>query len=126
MFISGSREHQFPTEARLVIYRSWFKHTQPIFGYQGEAITDFKTTIQQLRTQLSDSQQNAKQLSTELSSSRQVIRAHQQKHECETLYANGHVVDAANSLLDITRSINDDVKSDAIIMDWLSGEFCCH
>ena len=89
-----------------------------MFGYQVEIK---ETTIQQLRTQLSDSQQNAKQLRTELSSSRQVIRVHHQKHECEILYSDGHVVDAAETLLDITRSITDDVRSDAIIVDWLSG-----
>ena len=35
-------------------------------------------------------------------------------------------MDAANSLLDITKSITDDVKSDAIIMYWLSGGFRRH
>ena len=86
---------------------------------------NLETTVQQLHIQLSNSQQNAnritQQFSTELANSKQVICAHRQKHECEILYADGRVIDAANSLLDITKSVNDDVKSDVIIMDWLSG-----
>ena len=106
-----------------MICRTWFNHSQSVFGRQGKEIAHLETTIQQLHTQLSDSQQNAK---IELASSQLVVHAHRRKHECETLYANGHVIDAAKSLLDITKSITDDVKSDVIIMDWLSGRFRRH
>ena len=103
-----------------VLCRPWFKPFESVSGRQVEEITRLETTIQLLRIQLSDSQQNAK---TELASSQLVVRVHRQKHECETLYADGHVIDAAKSLLDVTKSVTDDVKSDAIIMDWLSGGF---
>lgn len=82
--------------------------------------------MQQLRTELSNSQQNAKKSSIELANSKLVIHTYRQKHECEALYADGHVIDAAMSLSDITRSINDYVKSDVIIIDWLSGGFHRH
>ena len=93
------------------------------FPYQVKEIANFETSIQQLRTQLSNFQQIAERFSTELASSQLVIRAHRLKHKCETLYADGHVIHAANTLLDITNFINDDIKSDMIIMDWLSGRF---
>ena len=89
-------------------------------------VNNLETTIQQLRIQLSDSEQIAKQFSSELANSQLAIHAHRQKHQCEMLYADGRVVDAARSLLSITRSINDDVKSDVIIMDWLFGMFGRH
>lgn len=51
----------------------------------------------------------------------EALRVYQHKHRCETLLADGHAIDAAKSLLEITRSVsNDSVKSD--IIDWLSGE----
>ena len=54
-----------------------------------------------------------------------MLRAHRKKHECETLYADGHVIDVTKSLLDITRFVND-VESDAILVNWLPGEFHRH
>ena len=88
---------------------------------------DLENTVKELRILLSDSRQSAskvtQQFGTKLANCQQVIRAYRQKHECEILYANGHVINAAKSLVDIIKSINDDVKSDVIIMDWLSGEF---
>ena len=51
---------------------------------------------------------------------------HRQKRQCETLYADGHVIDAAQLLLRIVRTATDDVKADATIMDWISGEFRLH
>ena len=51
---------------------------------------------------------------------------HRQKRQCETLYADGHVIDAAQLLLRIVRTATDGVKADATIMDWISGEFRLH
>lgn len=76
---------------------------------------DLEKTVQELRTQLTHSQQRADGFA-------KILDAHRQKHACETLYADGHVMDAAKSLVDITKSIDDDVKTDTIIMDWLPGK----
>lgn len=57
----------------------------------------------------------------------QILYPHEQKHRCEaTVYAEGHIIDAAVSLLEVASTINEDVKVDKIIMDWLSGEYPCH
>ena len=63
------------------------------------------------------------ELRTELDSHRKI---HQQKYQCEILYADGHVRDAAQLLLEIVRTAADDIKADPTIMDWISGEFRLH
>lgn len=80
-----------------------------------ERIANLENTVQVLRTELADSQQKTDRLT-------KVLFAHQQKHQCESLYADGHVMDAAQVLLEIARTAGDEVKADEIIMEWLSGE----
>ena len=83
----------------------------PLFGFPcslDETIAVLEKTVLELRTELADSQH----------------KIHRQKHQCEALYADGHVIDAAQLLLKIVRTTADDVKVDATIMDWISGEFC--
>ena len=48
---------------------------------------------------------------------------HRQKYTCESLYADGRVTDASQSLLEIMRTATDDVKADTTVMDWISGGF---
>ena len=50
---------------------------------------------------------------------------HEQKHQCESLYAQGHIGDATECLLKIMNTIDDDVRENKLLMDWLSGEFWC-
>ena len=77
---------------------------------------DSEQTIKELRTECAESQQRIDSLT-------RVLQAHHRKHQCEILFSDGQVFDAAKSLLEITRSVSDDaVKADMIIMDWLSGE----
>ena len=75
-----------------------------------ETIAALEKTVLKLRTELDDFQH----------------KIHRQKHQCETLYADGHVIDATQLLLRIVRTANDDAEADATIMDWISGEFCLH
>ena len=42
---------------------------------------------------------------------------------CESLYADGRVAGASQSLLEIIRTATDDVKADTTVMDWISGEY---
>ena len=72
--------------------------------------------VQQIRIEIADSQHKIDSLTGLLS-------AHRQKHQCETLYADGRIIDAAQVLLEIERTTGDDVKADTLIMDWLSGRF---
>ena len=84
-----------------------------------EIIENLEKTVRDLCTKLATSEKKVDNLN-------EILCAHQQKHECETLYANGHVLDAAQCLLDIKNTASDDVKADKIIMNWLSGEFRHH
>ena len=52
-----------------------------------------------------------------------IIRVHEQKHQCETLYAEGHIIGAAVSLLQIKNTASAAVRGYAFITDWISGEF---
>lgn len=70
---------------------------------------------EELRVQLAESQHKADS----------VICAHEQKHQCESLYAQGRIYDAAQSLLEIQNTINESVRTNKFVVDWLSGEFRC-
>ena len=39
------------------------------------------------------------------------------------MYAQGRIYDAAQSLLEITNTVNEDMRGDKLIFDWLPGEF---
>ena len=51
-----------------------------------------------------------------------INHAHEQKHRCESLYAQGRIYDAAESLLEIANDMNEDIR-DKLIFDWFAGEF---
>ena len=85
----------------------------PFFGCphpSDETIAVLKETVLELCTKLDDSQH----------------KIYMQKYQCETLYADGHVIDAAQLVLEIVRTATDAVKDDTTIMDWISGEFRLH
>ena len=44
-------------------------------------------------------------------------------HQCESLYAQGRIYDVAVSLLEMAINVNEDVRTDKLILDWLPGEF---
>ena len=75
-------------------------------------VTHLEPTVQQLHTQ-----------NTNLA---QLLHAHEQKHQCEVLYADGRIVDAAISLLEITNTMSEQVKTNKLIMDWLASTFVRH
>ena len=52
-----------------------------------------------------------------------INRAHEQMHQCESLYTQGRIYDAAESLREIADTVNEDVKGDKFILDWLTSEF---
>ena len=39
------------------------------------------------------------------------------------MYAQGRIYDAAESLLEIANTVNEDIRGDKLIFDWLAGEF---
>lgn len=73
-------------------------------------------TVQTLCSKLAGSEQ-------EVDSLTKILSAHRQKHRSEIMYSKGNIVGAAQILLEIMSSVTDDMKSDTIIMDWLSGAF---
>ena len=72
-----------------------------------------RQTNQELRVQLAESQRRANSL----------IRAHEQKHHCESLYTQGRLYNAAESLLEMENTISEDVRANELIVEWLAGEF---
>jgi len=66
--------------------------------------------------QLADAQRHADGLI-------RVNRAHEQKHHCESLYAQGRIHLAAERLLEIVDTVNEDVRANKFIVDWLAGGF---
>ncbi|KAI9571641.1 hypothetical protein HD554DRAFT_2168897 [Boletus coccyginus] len=67
-----------------------------------------------LLVQLADAQHKADGLI-------RINRAHEQKHQCESLYAQGHIRNAAECLLKIVNTTDDDVRENKFITDWLSN-----
>ncbi|KAI9455060.1 hypothetical protein HD554DRAFT_2331645, partial [Boletus coccyginus] len=76
-------------------------------------ITHLEQTIQELRAQLADTQRRADGLI-------RINRAHEQKHQCESLYAQGQIHGAAECLSGILNTVNEDVRANKFIMDWLA------
>ncbi|KAF8555330.1 hypothetical protein OG21DRAFT_922589 [Imleria badia] len=84
-------------------------------GYSNSEITRHKQINQELLIQLGEYQQNVDPLT-------RIIHAHEQKHHCEALYAQGRVYNAAESLIEIANIVNEDERAnkDKFILDWLA------
>ncbi|KAI9457905.1 hypothetical protein HD554DRAFT_2042200 [Boletus coccyginus] len=63
-------------------------------------------TDQGLRVQLADAQR--------------INHAHEQRHQCESLYVQGRIQGAAECLLEFTNTVNEDMKANKVIIDWLT------
>ncbi|KAI9461363.1 hypothetical protein HD554DRAFT_2041443 [Boletus coccyginus] len=46
--------------------------------------------------------------------------AHEQKHQCESLYAQGRIQGAAECLLEFADTVNEHVRASKLIIDWLA------
>ncbi|KAF8557095.1 hypothetical protein OG21DRAFT_1495015, partial [Imleria badia] len=68
---------------------------------------------QQLRVQLAECQQKADRLI-------RIIRAHEQKHHCESLYAQGRIYDVVDTLREIANTVDEDARANKLIVDWLA------
>lgn len=51
-----------------------------------------------------------------------VLRAQEQRHRCEVLYAQGRINDAAETLVEILNTANEAVRTNELIITWLTGE----
>lgn len=78
----------------------------------GSRISRLEETNQELRVQLADAQRKANSLA----------HAHEQIHQCQSLYAQGRAYDVTELLLEMTNTVGEDMRSDKFIMDWLAGE----
>ena len=81
-------------------------------------IAHLETIVQQLHAELADSRRTADGLV-------EILRVHERKHHCETLYAGGRIVAAAESLLEIMNGLSEEVRANKLLMGWLAGEFRC-
>ena len=79
-------------------------------------ITHPEHTVQELNVQLDESHHKADSLI-------RIIRAHEQIHQCESLYVQGCIHDAAESLLAIANATNEDPSANKTIINWLAGKF---
>jgi len=82
----------------------------------GGRIIHLEQTIEDLRVQLADAQRKADGVI-------RINHAHEQKHQCESLSAQGRIQDAAECLLEFLNIVNEDVRSNKVIADFLAGEF---
>ncbi|KAN0082589.1 hypothetical protein V8E55_008384 [Tylopilus felleus] len=73
--------------------------------YSNHKIAFREQTLQELRVQLAQAEQKADL----------VNRTHEQRHQCESLYYQGRIYDAAQSLL----TTSDDVRGNTLITNWL-------
>jgi len=87
-------------------------------------------TINSLRADLRTRDESSSALLVQLADAQrkiiQINRAHEQKHQCESLYAQGDIHGAAECLLEIANIVNEDMGDSRLIIDWLSGEFRLH
>ena len=74
-----------------------------------EKIASLEQTVQELRAERADFLQ--------------ILHAHEQRHQCEVLYAGDHIIDAAKLLLEIVNTTSQAARANKLIMDWLAGEF---
>ena len=85
----------------------------PFFSFPcslDETIAALKKTVLKLCTELDDFQH----------------KIYWQKQQCETLYADGHVIDVTQILLKIVRTANDNAEANVTIMDWILLRFLLH
>ena len=87
-------------------------------------IAHLEQTIENLRTQLADSQRKVDEKDSLIKDLHAVLHAHEQQHHCEALYSQGRMHDAAESLIKISFTGNNEVGANIRITDWVTGEFC--
>ena len=80
-------------------------------------MADLEETNRQLCAKLAESNQKA-------DTSAKILDALRRKQQCETLYADGHVIEATQSLLEFAETTSEDVKTDPLINASLPCEYC--
>jgi len=90
-------------------------------------------TINSLRADLQTRDESSSALLVQLADTQRkadglirINHAHEQKHQCGFLYAQGRIHRAAECLFEIANTVGEDVRANKLIMDWLSGEFQRH
>jgi hypothetical protein len=73
-----------------------------------------------------DLEKTVQDLTNQFAASQCALRIHQQKHQCETMFADGRIYDAAHHLLEIINSMSEDLQHNELIMNWIEGESLRH
>jgi len=68
---------------------------------------------QELREKLTDAQRKADGINHAL----------EQVRQCESLYTQGRIQGAAERLLELASAVDEDIRANKFIFDWLTGEF---
>ena len=84
---------------------------------------NLERTVQELHNQLATLRVQLTESQLKVDSLIRINHAHEQKHRCEFLYAQGRIYGAAESLLEIANDMNEDIRGDKLILDWFAGEF---
>jgi len=90
---------------------------------------DLKETINSLRADLRTRDDSSSVLRIQLADAQRkadglirINRAHEQRYQCESLYTQGRIHGAAECLLEFANIVNEDVKTNKLLIDWFAGE----
>jgi len=88
---------------------------------------DLNETINSLRADLHTCDNSSSVLRIQLTDAQRkadgINHALEQLHKCESLYAQGRIQGAAECLLELVNTVNDDVRANKFIVDSLTGGF---
>ncbi|KAG6375674.1 hypothetical protein JVT61DRAFT_3247 [Boletus reticuloceps] len=82
-------------------------------------IVHLEQTVEGLRMQLADSQRKVDKKDDIIKTLRAFVRANDEQHRCEALYAAGRIHDAAELLMEIGDIGNSEARANLRIVDWV-------
>ncbi|KAG9309331.1 hypothetical protein JVU11DRAFT_10823 [Chiua virens] len=104
--------------------------------HSAQKVSNLEDTVLQLRNELDDSKRVAQQMRIDMGETLRslrgnletnsidvlgwILRAHEQKLECEELYDEGRIFDAAIAFLNMTSAPSKIMKSNKVVVDWQS------
>ncbi|KAI9461366.1 WD40-repeat-containing domain protein [Boletus coccyginus] len=83
---------------------------------------NFRTRDERSSGRITHLEQTNEELRVQLANAQRINRGHEQKHQCECLYAQGRIHGAAECLLELANTVNEDVRLGAnkVITDFVT------
>lgn len=75
-----------------------------------------------LEAEVAKARQEKNDLLKVIDSLRADLRTYEQKLQCEALYSEGRMNEAAESLLRIMNTVSEQVGTNGLLMHWITGE----